>query len=311
MFNIEFNNNKLTNSLIVKRLGKTVLRLPESWLKRLGKPSVKEQEIEKERLKSKILLSYNVSVDKLITVLGNELSSLLYVSKQQPENKWQHKTLYLPVKLTNKFRLKPFECLYYGGIYRPEEISLQKPKAGTFTDDEELYEKQFKYIKLNHLFVIAPKGQETINVSKDAETLFENPYANIKMGKEQISFQNIINKVLDNLVADNLIESGVFTKEEVKKALGEDYIEVPTSEEAKKREIKYTYKPEKPEKHAMVVETENGPEIKYFTEEELVNVSMKNTTNNENEVVNNTNEDVMKNVEKIDIEEFYNDEPQK
>ena len=60
--------------------------------------------------------------------------------------------------------------------------------------------------------------------------------------QDQNTQNRIIYNVMDNLVAQNLIDSGILSEREVIDALKKDKLEIPTKEVAKTREIHYVLK---------------------------------------------------------------------
>ena len=68
-------------------------------------------------------------------------------------------------------------------------------------------------------------------------------YPRLRYKRQDQNTQNrIIYNVMDNLVAQNLIDSGILSEREVIDALKKDKLEIPTKEVAKTREIHYVLK---------------------------------------------------------------------
>lgn len=202
----------------------------------------KSQNNEELGLWTRIRRCYKVDLDKLCYMVTNKLAECTPFSPLQPNNKWKNEVINLPIKI-NEMTEVPFECIYYGGTYKKPECK----------DLKDAFEQNLKWIDRDQLFVVKqkkgprmstvdlfPKNEENVRKNR-VENQVEYPRLRYKR-QDQNTQNRIIYNVMDNLVAQNLIDSGILSEREVIDALKKDKLEIPTKEVAKTREIHYVLK---------------------------------------------------------------------
>lgn len=204
--------------------------------------SYAEQDKRENQLETKIRACYRVNVDKLCYMVSNALAEHTPFSPVQPDNKWKNEYLELPIKKGKNMITAPFECIYYGGTY----------KKSTNKNLEEAFDETLKWVERDQLYIVRRQKNhsKTVDVSPREEewvkkTRIDNryEYPMLRYNKENVGLQNhIIYNIMDNLVAENLVEAGVLDKYEVMDALAQDKLEIPSQEEAATREIHYLLK---------------------------------------------------------------------
>ena len=247
---IDFYNKDLLNLVKEKQSKFKYIPLPDAWLKRLNKPTKQQVKAEKEEFLNKIENAYLVNKDQLAYMVLDSLARDFEISHKQPDNKWKNDVVNLPVK-RSKDTTKPYQCVFFGGTFKNYSDYKQRVKVNK--EGEKVYNEVIDKIEEGHLIVLYPTVSDKVdlsianpqNIGGNYPSVLFNEYPLVRYGEDWIYGNKKIHNVLDNLVCDNLVKSGVLTKEEVKQTLKDDYIEVPALEIAKDRSnIKYNYKDE-------------------------------------------------------------------
>ena len=271
--NLDF-KNKSINNLINSKLGIRTHNEPTNKFEKikntLSDVSVeildkvdsvvnKKNHLYKHAIQNAVINKYskafNISKNTLIYMFAKEIAKLSPYNADQPDNLFKVGHITLPVvnEQTKQWDAKKYDCVYFGGIFHVEKLQDES--------EQDIYNNVTKYINSNNVFIFGETqkngADELINVNED------NSYYNQQIVNQKYTYPTvhlsdnalshpILNKCILNLVARKLIsiseelfnsdyitEKNVISLEDVKQALGDDFMEIPSEEQITSGKITY------------------------------------------------------------------------